>query len=307
MVVTLHPAVDRTVEVPSLPSGGAVRGRLIMVEAAGKGINVTHTLSNLGRRVVATGFVGRPEAEFFLSSLRPDRVDADFVIVKAATRHNVTVIEKDRRRDIHVIGGSMSITRAEVRGLIARIKRNVAGGDWVVFSGRPPSSVTLRDYRDMLRVPTRRGARLCVDTSGPMLRSALSLKPWVIKPNRKELEELAGRSLRSTKRVVEAALELLDKCESVLVSLGRDGAVLVSGDGTWRAWDSRPAKVVHTVGCGDALFAGFLSGPAAGRTAEEAVRFAVACGSACVRTPYACVRSPKEATRILSRIRVAQL
>ena len=104
-----------------------------------------------------------------------------------------------------------------------------------------------------------------------------------------------------------AGRDVLARCEVVLASLGERGAVLMTHRGAWHARETRRANVVHTVGCGDALLAGFLSARAKGKAEPEALRFGVACGSACVRTRYACVRSSAEATRVLRKVVVTEL
>ena len=311
VIVVLHPAVDRTVQVSRLQVGGVIRGRPVMVEAAGKGINIAHTLANLGHPLLATGFLGRGEAEFFLSSFRgaasgaAGRVALDFVPVECATRENLTIIERDAGRDTHILVGSMRVGPRETERLLRRMRRRVAAGDWAVFGGSCPSGLKRADYVEALRTCKARGASVCVDASGSLLRAALSVRPWVVKPNREELEELAGRRLRSRAAVLRAARALLERCEHVVVSLGAEGAVLVTRDGAWHARETRCAKVVHTVGCGDALFAGFLAAYARGRRPAEALRFAVACGSACVRTHYASLRSRDEPLRFLRAVRVS--
>ena len=102
--------------------------------------------------------------------------------------------------------------------------------------------------------------------------------------------------------LLAGAREVLGSCERVLVSLGREGAVLVTAEGAWHARARGRVKVVHTVGCGDALFAGFLCAYARGASEAEAVRFAVACGTACVGNLEACVRSRAQARKALGRV-----
>ena len=146
-----------------------------------------------------------------------------------------------------------------------------------------------------------------------MLRAAVKARPWIVKPNLDELSELAGRRLSRLGDVLHAAEPLTEWCEHVLVSLGRNGALLVSRQGAhpggqaWHARESRRVSAVHTVGCGDALLAGFLSACACGKTLPEATRFAVACGSACVRSYRACLLSEAEALRFLPGVRVVKL
>lgn len=306
VVVGLHPAIDRTLEVPTLDGGSVVRGRLLLVEAAGKGANITHSLSNFGHTVTAVGFLGRWDREFFLSSFRAGRVRPRFVTVEGATRQNVTLIARDTGRDLHVTAGALKVDRASVRRLHEIIGREAAAGAWAVFAGSRPDGFHLADYVRALRVCRAKGMRLCVDTSGAMLRAALRFHPWLIKPNREELAELSGAPVADDGAVLDAARKLLPTCERVLVSLGGEGALLVAGDGVWRARDPRGVRAVHTVGCGDALLAGFLSASVGGASPRDALQFGVACGSACVRSPYASLRSRCEAERLRAGVKVAR-
>jgi 1-phosphofructokinase family hexose kinase len=307
LVVGLHPAIDRTLEIGRFRAGGVIRGRVLRVEAAGKGANLVHSLSNFGHRVTATGFLGRQDEAFFLSSFREDRVKAEFVVVESPTRENVTIVERDFRRDTHLVAGKLRVGRAEVSRLRKIIAGEVARVRWAVFSGSRPEGLRLSDYARLLALCRESGAKLCVDASGPMLRAALKARPWVVKPNVDELSELAGRRLSGVNEVLEAAGPLTESCEHVLVSLGRNGALLVSRQGAWRARERRRVLAAHTVGCGDALLAGFLSACACGKALPEATRFAVACGSACVRSYRACLLSEAEAERFLPGVHVVEL
>jgi 1-phosphofructokinase family hexose kinase len=284
-----------------------IRGRVVMVEAAGKGANLVHSLSNFGHRVVATGFLSRQDEALFLASFRKDRVKAEFVAVASPTRENITIIERDFHRDTHLVAGKLRVGAADVGRLRSIIAGEVVAGRWAVFSGSRPAGMTLSDYARLLVLCRESGAKVSVDASGPMLGAALKARPWIIKPNLDELSELAGRKLSRVSEVLQAAEPLTKRCEHVLVSLGRNGALLVSRQGAWRARETRRVSAVHTVGCGDALLAGFLSACARGKTLPEAVRFAVACGSACVRSYRACLLSKAEALRRLPGVCVVEL
>lgn len=307
IIVGLHPAIDRTVEIGRFRAGGMIRGRVLMVEAAGKGANLVHSLSNFGHGLVATGFLGRQDEAFFLSSFRADRVRAEFVTVEGSTRENITIIERDLRRDTHLVAGTLHVSRADVDRLRKIIAGEVGEGRWVVFSGSRPEGFRLSDYARLLSLCRKSGAKLCVDAGGPMLRVALKARPWIVKPNLDELSELVGRRLSRVSEVLQAAEPLTKWCEHVLVSLGRNGALLVTRQGAWHARESRRVSAVHTVGCGDALLAGFLSACACGKSLPEATRFAVACGSACVRSYRACLLSREEARRRLPGVHVLEL
>jgi 1-phosphofructokinase family hexose kinase len=307
VAVCLHPAIDRTFEVPEYKRGEVVRGKQVMVEPAGKGVNVAQTLANLGHSVVATGFLGRREMELFRGAMDSQRIDFRFVPVEAATRDNLTIIEKPSRRDTHILDSPMEVTRDELNILSNTLSRYAKAGGRVVFSGSAPKGVRQGDFAEMLALCAARKADVCVDASGGLLRAALKARPWLIKPNVEELAELTGKRLTDADQILAAARGLLTRCTLVLVSLGSDGAMLVTEDKAWRAWETSKARVAHTVGCGDALLAGFCAAWTRGRGPEAALRFGVACGSACVRTLFASVRTQSEVKTILPKIETEAL
>jgi len=305
-VVTLHPSVDRTYQVPNLHEP-LVRGRQILAEPAGKGVNVARTLSRLGDRVTCIGFVGFDQAAFFRDALADEGVRTLFVTVQAPTRQNITLISLRSRKEMHVIDAPMRIEPKEAADFRRHLADCANAGGTIVFAGSLPRGIGVRQFIQWLRLARKRGARLCVDTQGTLLRATLSTRPTLIKPNMEELSELVGKHLDSPEDATEAAAGLLGRCEQVLLSLGRDGAILLTADGIWHAWEARPARPVSTVGCGDALLAGYLHADASGAKPSNALQFAVACGSACARVASACLPSADAAARLLRGIRVRQV
>jgi len=150
---------------------------------------------------------------------------------------------------------------------------------FLVISGSLPPGLTPEVYSRMISIGNERGARVVLDTAGEALRQSLRSRPAVIKPNRTELAELAGRALPDARAAAEYALGLLNLVSIVLVSLGPDGMIMVTKDGVVHA---RPPKVPvkSTVGAGDCAVAGFVHGMALGESNVDALRRAVAAGTA---------------------------
>jgi 1-phosphofructokinase len=134
-----------------------------------------------------------------------------------------------------------------------------------------------------------------VDSSGEALAAALAAQPRVIKPNREELAELAGRPLGSVAAVREAAEEVRDRgAEYVLVSLGAEGAMLV-GPGGMLVGESHVDTPRSTVGAGDSFLAGFLSRFTADEgDIEAALLEALTWGAAATRLPGSAVPGPSD-------------
>ena len=132
---------------------------------------------------------------------------------------------------------------------------------------------------------------MCIDASGPPLAAAVDAGPDLIKPNAEELAELVGRPLTRLADVVDAAAEIRKRgVGTVLVSLGGDGALLVSADEVLHGW-APPVRVRSTVGAGDSTLAGFLAGGGRGRSALVT---AIAYGTAAVQLPGSVMPRPSD-------------
>ena len=120
-----------------------------------------------------------------------------------------------------------------------------------------------------------------VDATGDVLLGTLPYHPYLIKPTRDELCALVGRELPDDESVLAAARELQEQgARNVLVSLGGDGALLLSEDGAVHRRTAYRGTVRSTVGAGDSTVAGFLCALERGEDAAEALRVAVAAGCA---------------------------
>jgi len=307
IAVILNPAVDRTIEVERLRPGAVIRGRLVHLEPAGKGVNVAHSLAALGHAVVCTGFVGRGETAMFERSLLGAGAKPSLVQVSGVTRESITYIETSAGRETHIVDQGFEVSNRDVRRLRRRLLGLAQPDAWLVLNGRPAQGLTVQDYHSLLGDVRRTGAHVAVDTSGEFLRAAVLAGPELIKPNDEELSELAGARLRRLTDLLNAARELACSIPYVVVSLGPRGALCATQRRAWYAKELRRVPIVHTVGCGDALVAGFVAGLAEGLTAPEALRLAVACGGACARSPRAALRSRREADSVLPNVRVRLL
>jgi 1-phosphofructokinase len=124
-----------------------------------------------------------------------------------------------------------------------------------------------------------RGIRFVVDAEGALLSETLPYRPFLIKPNRAELEGITGKALPADRDLMDAASDLQKRgARNVLISLGGDGALLLDENGEYHRADALPIVPVNTVGAGDSTVAGFLAG--ADRGYGYALKLAMACGGA---------------------------
>jgi len=278
VTVTPNPSIDRTLRIPPLQRGTIVRATSATSEPGGKGINVSRALTSAGVETVAVVPVSEASGGV-LAGLLGTTTPVDPVAITGEMRVNVSLVESDGT--VTKINEPGPLLRdSEVESLVERTVGWGARASWVVGCGSLPPGAPPDLYATLARrTPDR--VRVAVDADGEALRSCVGQPLALLKPNRHELEELAGRPLGTLGDVIAAASTVVGQgAAALLVSLGPDGAVLVDGDGATHA-EAPIDDVVNPVGAGDALLAGFLA--AGGH--RGALAAAVAWSVAACRSP----------------------
>ena len=274
--LTFNPALDYAVYPMALVLGKTNRSQTERIDFGGKGINVSYVLHQLGEPTTALGFVAGFTGRALCDMLQEAGVRCDFVRLPGGmTRINVK-IKGDAETEINASGPDIPAEALET--LYGKLDAMVAG-DTLLLAGSVPSTLPRDVYETICARIAGRGIRLAVDAEGALLQSVLKYHPFVIKPNRDELSAIAGRELTDDADVEAAArvLQAAGAC-NVLVSLGGDGALLLDETGRVHRAPAVGGKPVNTVGAGDSMVAGFLSGARQGY--DYALRLGIAAGSA---------------------------
>jgi 1-phosphofructokinase len=290
LTLTPNPSLDRTIEIDSIERGEVHRARSSRVDPGGKGVNVSRALAAHHVSTIAVLPAGGAEGAQLAELLTPVGVPVITIPLAQPTRSNVTLVEPDgTTTKINEPGPMLSAT--EIATMTERVATFAGSADWVVLSGSLPRGVPSTFFADLVTRIHALGGRVAVDTSGQPLADVLVAGPDLIKPNAEELAEVAGRQLHTWGDVADEANRLRSRgVGAVLVSLGRDGALLVDDDGVRQAWTD-PVEVRSTVGAGDSTLAGFL---VAGARGTDALRTAVAFGAAAVSLPGSAMPGPSD-------------
>ena len=292
--LTLNPAIDQTVRVAQLVPGEVHRALGEQSEAGGKGVGVAAVLAALGVPVTASGWLGADNAAVFDAAFKERNIADAMVRVAGCTRTNIKLADASRgdSTDINLPGLALSpeaLLNAEA-ALLATLRAQVKPGDWCELAGSLPPGATPEVWLRLARAVSAMGAQVVIDTGGAVLlqllraladASAGDVVPVaLVKPNRAELEELVGRRLPTLSDVADAASALCaGGVQRVVVSLGGEGAIIVSADGRWLA-DAPRVPVATTVGAGDALVAGTLAALVWHQPFPDAAIFGMACAAA---------------------------
>ena len=275
LTVTLNPALDLTVQLPSLRPGEVNRSDSLQVHAAGKGLNVAQVLADLGHQLTVTGFLGEGNPQAFEQLFAARGFSDEFVRVAGDTRSNLKLAEADGRvTDIN--GPGLAVSEAQRDELLARLERLVLDHDLVVVAGSLPRGIEVQWFVELLQRLKRLGIRVALDTSGAALREGLAATPWLIKPNEEELGEARGVALDDSSAVAAEARRLqAEGIAHVVVSQGAHGVSWFSPNAALHA-NPPKVRVVSTVGAGDSLLAGMLHGLLEGWPAERTLTHATA-------------------------------
>jgi len=283
LTVTLNPAVDKALEVPGFAVGVHARAAVKSLLPAGKGVNVARGIARLGGRAQATGFIGRNEERMFVESLAEEGVTAEFCAVAGRTRTNTTILDPAARTTTHLRERGFRVGALDVAAIGALLERRLDDSPdaTLVFAGSLPDGMLADGFADLLQACAGRGAEIVLDTSGPPLRAAVeSGAVGIVKPNLEELAECLGRPVER-RDALDGARELRRRVGTVLLTLGEEGAYLLTGSGVvGRRCPLEPGELGNTVGCGDAFLAGWLRGREISDDPVEALSWAVAAGAA---------------------------
>lgn len=278
--LTLNPALDYIVRLPVIREGQTNRAVSTELQFGGKGVNVSLVLSELGVENTALGFAAGFTGAALTAYLTERGICADFIpLPEGLTRINVKLKTPEGAHSETEINASGPAIPSECMEALYQRLDTLTEGDTLVLAGSIPSSLSKDIYRNLMERLAGRGIRFAVDAEGALLTETLPYRPFLIKPNRAELEGITGRSLTTEEDLKEAAAALQRAgATNVLVSLGGEGALLLDENGAYHRADALPIIPVNTVGAGDSTVAGFLAG--ADRGYGYALRLAMACGGA---------------------------
>jgi 1-phosphofructokinase len=279
ITIGLSPAWDISCRGGGLDWGRHVEIDEQVVRPAGKALNVSSALAWMGRESFAAGLWGSDDYEQMRSVVaRMDElVQVRMTRTGGQTRQNITVVDTARGREMHLRRKNDLASPESLRRLCSDVRRLAGQDDLCVFSGAMPVGPLLEPAMAVVQACRDLRSRLAVDTYGPALRAIVDRElAWLIAPNVEELRELLGSPVSDTPaKLAAAGRELLDPIEVVLISRGKQGAIVVSKDGAWSGRAACRGSVLETVGCGDYLLAGFLAGVAEKRPARVALQQAL--------------------------------
>lgn len=276
--VTLNPSLDYIAECKDFTLGATNRTSSEIIYPGGKGINVSIVLSNLGDRTTALGFLAGFTGEHIDSLIKDMGISSRMIrLNEGMSRINLKLKSKEET-ELNGMGPKISII--DIARLYQKLE-SITEDDILVLAGSIPPSVSEGLYSDIMERLKEKKIKIVVDATKDLLMNVLDKKPFLIKPNIHELGELFNVKLDSADEALTYALKLKEMgAVNVIISMGKDGAMMVDEYGKSYTMNSPEGKLVNSVGAGDSLVAGFLHKYLETGNYEEAFRYGVCTGSA---------------------------
>jgi len=308
VTVTPNTAVDRVIQVPGFAIGAHRKGARLARMPAGKGVNVSRVLALLGQRSIATGFVGDAELAEFDRLAERSLITSQFLAVEGSTRENITLLDPEQNVETHVRTTGFVVQERDVERLRRKLGLLAKPGVLISFGGSLPEGLEPGVAVAMLEAARSAGAALALDLDGAVLRRLRETPAWLVKCNREEFLAAHAGLADEEDAIVARGRKWSQSIGVVVVTNGGAGGYLFSGGSAWRGRSALdPRAVVSTVGCGDALLAGFIAAVQQGKSVLDAYAFSLATATAAATSAVPGEFDPQVVDDLLKRTTVTQL
>ncbi len=282
--VTFNPSLDYIVQVDDFQIGQVNRTSYENILPGGKGINVSIVLKNLGYSSVALGFISGFVGREIEKRVKDHGCITDFITIsEGISRINVKLKSNE---ETEVNGQGPNIKEEHLNKLYERLD-TLQEGDILVLAGSIPNTLPENIYEVILERLKHKKIQVVVDATKNLLLNVLKYKPFLIKPNNHELGEMFGVTLKDNEDIVLYGRKLQEMgARNVLVSMAGDGAIFIEEGGEVYTSKAPKGKVVNSVGAGDSMVAGFVTGYMETQKMQDAFLMGIATGSASAFSSY---------------------
>ncbi len=275
--ITLNPSIDRGYSVKELKKNGVYRCGDYSLTAGGKGLNVSRVLNQLNVKIMCLGFLGGHSGEFIKSKLEDLDICVNFTKIASETRTCIGIVDHDDSQ-IEILEQGPQIYEYELKDFINKFQHILKQSKIIIASGSIPRGVNTDIYKYLINCSNQNNVKFILDSSGIPLIEGIKAGPYLIKPNKKELESIVKKKINTDLDIVEACESLINMgAKNVAVSLGKDGMIFVGEEGRYKV-NIPKIEVLNPVGSGDSTVAGFGAGLLQKLDIKEILRLANACG-----------------------------
>lgn len=278
--ICLNPVLDRIYYTNDFSAGKQYKEIPARIYPGGKGVNVARVMALLGEPCVLYMFVGGHVGELIVEDMRNQGVELRVFSLEGETRTTVNIIDRAQNKETEITEPGPSVGSGQEEAFLQALKTEIMRGDIVICSGIPLPGMSRDIFRKIAALCHEREARCVLDTNSIYLKASFPSEYEMVKPNYDELLALNESDLPlSDENLVFLGKKTMTKgAHSLLVSTGAQGGILMHQKDVYKASFPKQDDIKSTIGSGDSTVAGYCVAMQRGMPAEEALRFAMACG-----------------------------
>jgi len=305
VTITFSPCIDKSTAVAALVPDKKLQCAAPKLEPGGGGINVARAIKKLGGEATAIFPSGGYTGKYFNHLLELENISSVIIETQNETRENIIVLDETEKAQYRFGMPGTSLSETEWKSCLQAVE-DIDDISFLIASGSLPPGVPHNIYALLAKIAKNKAAKFIVDTSGEALKEVLQEGIYLLKPNLGELCFIAGKERLLNEEIAATAMQIINEggCEVIVVSMGEEGAMLVTKEITEII--SAP-KVIKksTVGAGDSMVAGIVYYLFIGKNILEAVKYGIACGTAATMNTGTELCNVKDADALYAAIKKA--
>jgi len=307
VTLTFSPCIDKSTTVEFLAPDIKMNCTSVTLEPGGGGINVARALSKLGTTAKAMYISGGCNGKEFEQLMEQENIPSIVIAGVHETRENIIIVDESNGKQYRFGMPMNTLVEKEYIQFLIELKA-MDDLSYIIVSGSVPPGVSLTIFAEIAAFAHEVNARLIVDTKGDALKQAVDAGVFLIKPNLGELSALVGKKEIDVDEVKDIARSLIKsgKCEVVVVSMGAEGALLVTSTIVKQIIPPTVERK-STVGAGDSMVAGMVYALNDGSELTEAVQYGVACGTAATLNPGTELCRKEDVVSLLPKVEIIDL
>lgn len=234
LTINLNPVLEKIYYMEKLLARVETEAEKTVYKSSGAGINTSQILNNLNLNLLPIGFLGGLSGKYIFNDLRDQGIDSDFIVIKDETQASISLVENNKFLS-KIIESKPRVTREELGSFYELYQRAISKCSIICGLGSIPNGSPDEIYFDLITLANRESKRFLLDAEGIELQYGIEAKPYMVKTNVRELENLTRLELNFENEIIKAGNYILEKdVEILLIDLDEKGSIVLTKDRGYR-------------------------------------------------------------------------
>lgn len=247
LTIDLNPVLEKTYYMEKLLPKVETEAEKAIYKSGGPGINCAQALNKFNLDAYSIGFLGGLSGKYIINNLRDQGINCNFIQIKDETKTSISLVENNMFLS-KITEPSPRVTREELGSFYELYKNTISDCDIVCGLGSLPTGTPEEIYFDLISLCNSKNKAFLLETTGLELKYGIEAKPYMVKLNLHELENLTHLKLNFENEIIKAANYILEKgIELVVIDLNEKGSIVLNKDRGYRLeLNNLPDKLLNT-------------------------------------------------------------